>query len=175
MPTDFPDLLTSAVILLTTYWLHSGLALVLVWLVLRTGRIKSLVLTEWLWKSAAVIAVITVPPQWAGGFSDFVFDISTGPMKPLAVVAAKTDRVIETSTLHPVVSPSFDWTEPSFDAVADDTEDLTNQASIDLPVDPTVESSPATEAEISVVDSEEIVDTNSFSSQLLHFLKTDSG
>lgn len=137
----------------------------LVWLVLRTGRIKSLALTEWLWKSAAVIAVITVPVQWAGGYSDFVFDLSTGPVKPMAVVATKTDRAIEPSTPHPVVSPSFVWTEPSFDTVTDDTEDYTSQAVIDLPVDPTVEGSPATETEIAVVDSEEIVDTNSFSSQ----------
>jgi len=74
MPSEF---LTTAIItvldLLTTYLLHSTLLLTLAALVTWCCRRQSHALTERLWKSAAVIPLLTVPLQLVCGVGNSVF------------------------------------------------------------------------------------------------------
>lgn len=75
MATEIEPVLAGTVAVLSTYWLHSTVLLVSAWLVLRIARVKSPALTEWLWKSAAVLGLVTVLAQRSGGFSGFELDL----------------------------------------------------------------------------------------------------
>lgn len=74
MPSEF---LTTAIVtvfdMLTTYLLHSTLLLTLATLVTWCCRSQSHALTERLWKSAAVIPLLTVPLQLVSGVGNSVF------------------------------------------------------------------------------------------------------
>ncbi|QDT88821.1 M56 family metallopeptidase [Gimesia algae] len=74
MPSEF---LTPAIVtvldMLTTYLLHSTLLLTFAAVVTWCCRRPSYTLTEWLWKSAAVIPLLTVPLQLLCGVGNSVF------------------------------------------------------------------------------------------------------
>lgn len=107
MPSEF---LTTAIVtildLLTTYLLHSTLLLTLAALVTWCYRRQSHALTERLWKSAAVIPLLTVPLQFVCGVGNSVF--SPRWNEPAVEVA-----VLEPSTLFvPEIIP-VDDVEPT--------------------------------------------------------------
>ena len=81
----------AAVVLLTTYLLHSSLLLALAWLVQRRLRTPSHVLTERLWKTAAVTGLLTAPLQLAGGFSQPLVSL------PLTIVADSEESSPDTT------------------------------------------------------------------------------
>ncbi len=65
-----------AVSLVLTYLLHSTLLLCVAWVVVRGIRSKSFVLSERIWKFAAIAGTVTAPLQVAFGFSNPVVDIA---------------------------------------------------------------------------------------------------
>jgi hypothetical protein len=74
MPSEFvTSVIVTVVNLLTTYMLHSTLLLATTALVVWCCRLQSHVLVERLWKSAAVIGLLTAPLQLICGFGNPVF------------------------------------------------------------------------------------------------------
>lgn len=74
MPSEFLNTAIITVLdMLTTYLLHSTLLLTIAALVAWCCRKQSHALTEWLWKSAAIIPLLTVPLQLVCGVGNSVF------------------------------------------------------------------------------------------------------
>jgi len=78
MPSNSLDIAQSVVVIAGTYLLHSTILLMGVWLVVRTGRVRSHALAERLWKMAAVLGLVTAPLQVALGWSSPIFDVALG-------------------------------------------------------------------------------------------------
>lgn len=78
MPSNSLEVAQWVVVVAGTYLLHSTILLAGAWLVMRMGRVRSHVLTERLWKTAAVLGLITAPIQLTLGWSSPIFDVTLG-------------------------------------------------------------------------------------------------
>jgi len=78
MPSNSLEVAQWVVVVAGTYLLHSTILLAGAWLVMRMGRVRSHVLTERLWKMAAVLGLVTAPIQVALGWSSPIFDVTLG-------------------------------------------------------------------------------------------------
>jgi hypothetical protein len=76
MPTDGQEILRLVVVVAGTYLLHSTILLTSAWLVVRLGQVRSHALTERVWKTAAVLGLVTAPVQLALGWSSPIFDVT---------------------------------------------------------------------------------------------------
>jgi beta-lactamase regulating signal transducer with metallopeptidase domain len=97
-----PDVRLIAVAMLTfvtTYWLHSTLLLAATWIFVRACRVRSEVLRECLWKTAAVLTLITAP-----------LELTFHHSQPIAQIAL--DRLCGTGA-PAVMNNGAELTEPS--------------------------------------------------------------
>jgi beta-lactamase regulating signal transducer with metallopeptidase domain len=93
------DLAAGVVVLLGTYWLHSGLLLTTAWLVSRAGWVTSHRLSERLWQTAAVLPLLTACAQWAYGLPGV-------PIRVSSAIASSADLPAEKSAQpEPKASP----------------------------------------------------------------------
>ncbi|MBT4865191.1 MAG: hypothetical protein HON53_08745 [Planctomycetaceae bacterium] len=112
MMTEFLTTATVTVLdLLTTYLLHSTLLLAIAALAVWCCRTRSHALTERLWKSAAVIPLLTAPLQLLSGVGNPVFSPRwVEPVAQLSVEIQQTDMpktlgVDDSEPLEPADEP----------------------------------------------------------------------
>lgn len=105
MPSNSLDIASFVVVVVGTYLLHSTILLMGVWLVVRTGRVRSHVLAERLWKMAAVLGLATTPVQLALGWSSPVFDVTLGFSEDTLRAAADGTNAASDSSFHAVPPP----------------------------------------------------------------------
>ena len=144
MPSEF---LTTAIVtvldLLTTYLLHSTLLLAIAALAAWCCRTNSHALTERLWKSAAVIPLLTAPLQLLNGIGNPVF--SPRWVEPV------TQVVVEHSQTYASKTIGVDDSEPTSDPLPDTRYPTSRKLAFKSIADPRVTSTERVEPVSAVV------------------------
>jgi hypothetical protein len=91
MANDLSAYVPVTLTLASTYLLHSSLLLCGTWLFVRLGRVHSETLKERLWKSAAVLGLITAPSQLILGISPATFAVTYHETQTEDVTAIAAD------------------------------------------------------------------------------------
>ena len=79
MPSDGLDIARPVVVVAGTYLVHSTVLLASAWLAVRSGRVRSHAFAERLWRTAALLGLVTAPVQLALGWSSPIFDVTLEP------------------------------------------------------------------------------------------------
>ncbi len=100
MPSNSLDIAHLIVVAVGTYLLHSTILLAGAWLVVRLGRVRSHVLAERLWKTAAVLGLVTTPAQLALGWSSPIFDVTLGLCQETPSASGHASNSASDDSLH---------------------------------------------------------------------------
>lgn len=157
-----PDLLSAALVVLTTYALHSTLMLGAAWLIDRRGRITSHAFRETLWKAAAVAPLLTTAIACTGGWTQPVAELAFAGAPPTSIDSVTPEGKSRPPAAHdaPDAAPrrqeeafSATYTEIEVPLSADDASladqelDELDEAASELPTPRTIEPLPDSHAD----------------------------